>query len=162
VGKLERSAVQGDGALIDAATVFLASGAMEKKRITTTTGWQGDGWIGSEARALLTVDAPSRLVLVAYAPRYIFSKAGTTGITLTLLLDGREIATRRVTADGPGAEGGVIANVQATVPAGGPAELVIRCGPLFEPKTLGVDPNDARQLCLLVDKLFVRDLETGE
>jgi hypothetical protein len=155
LGILERCGVATPDDVIDPESVFLAPGLPAPDGVLVkTAGWLLDGWIGAEARANVRVRAPARLVLAAYAPDYIFKRAGASAVTLTLELDHRVIATRSVT------QGGRF-RVEANVAAGMAGELVVRCAPVHTPRAVGQGADD-RDLCVLIERAEVRAREPGE
>jgi hypothetical protein len=152
---LQRSAVSADGDLIDVESVFLLAGSTpQAPSVVRTAGWEPDGWIGGEARAKMLDMEPARLVVSAYVPDVVFSKAGIAAVSLTLDLDHVQVAAARVTRGGR-------FRIEANVDAAGPGELVIRCGPTHSPLALGLSADD-RDLCVVIDRIVLRKREPGE
>jgi hypothetical protein len=156
MGQVQRSAVTAEGAVIDAESVFLAATAPMEKReeLLKTEGWFPDGWIGGEARAMLRPPGPSRLVVEAYAPDYIFRKAGIAAVEITMELDGIPIAARALTRGGR-------FRIEGNVPEAG-GRLLIRCGPVHSPQAAGVASQDDRNLCVVIERAALRPRQPGD
>jgi hypothetical protein len=154
LGHFQRSAVQAEGPFIDVDTVFLAPSMRVESRVLKRNGWEADGWIQAEARAILQAQEPSRLVLEGYAPDYIFKTAGIRTLTLTAEVDGTAVGSRVLTAGGRFI-------LEGNVPHGS-SELVLRCGPVHNPQTIGVSPTDDREICLVIARAALRKREAGE
>jgi hypothetical protein len=158
VGIFERSIVQADRAPIDVDSVFVSPTVAREFKLTRTSGWLFDGWIGAEARGVTWPDVPTHLVIEAYAPDVIFTKAGIEELTLALDINGETVDTRQVRRDAAGS-GGVFVRLQSNLQPER-SDITVRCGPTHVPKSFGM--SDVRELCVMVNRVLVRVREPGE
>ncbi len=154
LGPERRMAVQAERPAIDVDSVFLAPSAPADLTVVKSSGWMEDGWIGAEAHATLPLREPSRLVLDAYVPDYVFRQVGFESLTLGLEVDGVPVLKRVVSAGGR-------MRLEANLDPSSPGDLTVRCGPVHRPMTFGIAP-DSRELCMVVERVVLRRRERGE